>query len=109
MPERAAAATASVDMPGWSACSGKQTASKGSTITAAIAGQIEAKEYAAGLAMLKAHHESSVHADLQLILWTCYRAQQEQWWQVHLRCPGGFVSALTQPLKHVCNSCAEGK
>ena len=54
MPERAAAATASVDMPGWSACSGKQTVSEGSAVIATVAGQIQAKDYAAALAMLEA-------------------------------------------------------
>ena len=108
MPERAAAAAANVDMPGWSTCSGRQTASEGSAIIATIAGQIQTKEYAAGLAVLEAHHEISVHGDLQLILRICDRAQQEQWWQVHLRCLRDLVSALTQPLKDVYNSCAEG-
>ncbi|CAK0743792.1 hypothetical protein CVIRNUC_001497 [Coccomyxa viridis] len=94
MPERAAAATASVDMPGWSACSGKQTVSEGSAVIATVAGQIQAKDYAAALAMLEAHHEDSVHGDLQLILQICYRAQQEQWWQVLQLEPGSDAKSI---------------
>ena len=90
MPQRAAAATETADMPGWSTCSGNQMASEASAVIAEVAGQIQAKQYAAGLAMLEAHRVASVHGDLQLILWICDRAQQEQWWQVHLRCPHAF-------------------
>ena len=85
MPKRAAAAIETVDMPGWSACNGKEMASEDRVVIAEIAEQIQAQNYAAGLAMLEAHHATSVHGDLQLILWICYRAQLEQWWQVHLR------------------------
>ena len=94
MPKRAAAAIGTVDMPGWSTCNGGQMAPEDGVIVAEIAGQIQAKQYAAGLATLEAHHAISVHADLQSILWICCRAQKEQWWQVHLRTPHAFLPHL---------------